>query len=359
MKLTFFPKYSAKGPSSRYRFYHFVPMFKKNGFEIKTYPLLDDEYLNTISKNESYSKFKYIKLFFNRIILVFKLSKNDIVFVQHEFFPFVPAFFEWYLTSIVGVKYVLDYDDAVFHNYDTHPNLIIRFLFKKKIPYVMKKASYIITGSPYLTRFAAKYNDNVIEIPTCIDIEKYKTKVKTYGESSDDYLTIGWIGSKTTSVNILEIIPALKRFNSEYKMKLNLIGFDENLLNQFKGLNYQIIDWSSNTEVENIKKFDVGIMPLIFNPFINGKCGFKLIQYMACGIPTISTPYEANVKINRSMNNLHATTNDDWYNAFKKIFENRKFYKDVGLENIKIVENYYTIQVNENCYIDTFKTLIN
>ena len=82
------------------------------------------------------------------------------------------------------------------------------------------------------------------------------------------------------------------------------------------GLHYTIYDWEEETEVRYLKTCDVGIMPLSDEPFNRGKCGFKLIQYMACGLPTISTPMEANVKINRDGNNLFATTPEEWLALF-------------------------------------------
>ena len=93
-------------------------------------------------------------------------------------------------------------------------------------------------------------------------------------------------------------------------------------------------------EVETISKFDVGIMPLENNDFNKGKCGFKLIQYMSCGIPTISTPLEANIKINKNNGNLFATTEEEWLIAFEKILLNKDWFKlNVGMKNKHIFYN--------------------
>ncbi len=355
-KIFFLPKYTEKGPSSRYRFYQYIPFFEKNNFEVIINPLLTDEYFDCINNKMAFSKYKLLILYFKRISFILKLKKNDVLFIQHELLPYFSSFFEWYITKLIRVKYVVDFDDAIFHTYDKNKNLLVRLLFSNKIPNVIKRASFVISGSPYLTQFSEKYNKNVIEIPTSIDLIKYQINEKIKDENEDVFI-IGWIGSKTTSVNLLEIIPSLLKFSSRFNMKLKLIGFDDNLVYKLEDINYELITWSSETEVKVMKSFDVGIMPLIDIPFINGKCGFKLIQYMACGLPTISTPFEANTKINRNNKNLHATTMEEWYIVLKNIYDDLNTFKLIGNENLYIVNEFYSIQINNKKYIEIFDSI--
>jgi glycosyltransferase involved in cell wall biosynthesis len=98
-------------------------------------------------------------------------------------------------------------------------------------------------------------------------------------------------------------------------------------------------------------------MPLADNDFNKGKCGFKLIQYMACGIITISTPLEANVKINRNKLNLHALVREDWTRELLKVFNNREKYRKLGKENIPVVEMYYSTQSNCGKYVEIFNSI--
>ena len=100
-------------------------------------------------------------------------------------------------------------------------------------------------------------------------------------------------------------------------------------------------------------------MPLIDAPFERGKCGFKLIQYMACGIPTISTPLEANVKINRDNLNLFANTPSEWISALEQVYSNPRKYADIGVKNRKIVEKYYCTQTNTDKYLTIFGDIVN
>ena len=108
-----------------------------------------------------------------------------------------------------------------------------------------------------------------------------------------------------------------------------------------------------------LKEIDLGIMPLEDTPFNRGKCGFKLIQYMAMGKPTLSTPLEANVKINRNNNNLFAISKEEWVICINKFISDISFYREVGLKNQKIVEKYYSVEANSISYIKIFNQLIN
>jgi glycosyltransferase involved in cell wall biosynthesis len=294
-----------------------------------------------------YVLMSYIK----RVILVIFAKPGKIFYIGGgELFPYCSSFFEKFL-KLKKISFILDYDDAIFHNYDNNKNRIIQLLFKKKISNAMGYASYIVTGSPYLTKYARQYNQNVVEIPTSINIDKYSMK-----NMGGDVFRIGWIGSKTTSKNILFIIPALKKIMSEIDCELILIGFDSKIEME---INCIIKPWNELEEVNDIKQLDVGIMPLDENPFNKGKCGFKLIQYMACGLPTISTPLEANIKINRNNMNLFATTNSEWYEKILYVYNNREIFSQIGMKNRAIAKDYYSIQTNYKKYIKLFNELQN
>ena len=98
-------------------------------------------------------------------------------------------------------------------------------------------------------------------------------------------------------------------------------------------------------------------MPLFDQPFERGKCGFKLIQYMACGLPTISTPLESNLKINHNNGNLFATTEIEWYDAFQFVFHNKEYFKKVGELNRDIISKFYSIESNRIKYINIFNSI--
>lgn len=356
MRITFFTKYTYKGPSSRYRVYQYLEYFKKEGIEVIVEPFFDDEYIDKIYKKEGVSFLYLFVRYFTRFLKVLTLTKIDRIYIEYELLSYFPAWLEKWL-KFRKIHYVVDYDDAIQHNYDQNKSFLIRTFLSNKISTVISKAHTVITGSVYLTKFASKYNSSVLEIPTSVDISKYELHQKDTLKQEETFV-IGWIGSPSTSVNVLKMLPAFEAFSSKKKSLLLLVGFDKLLLKNFEHLNVEVREWDEIHEVDWIKSFDVGIMPLEDTAFNRGKCGFKLIQYMAAGIPTISSPLPANININRSRKNLFATTTAEWIAAFEEVYENKDYYKKiVGVENKQIVSKYYSTQSNSKKFVDIFKSI--
>jgi glycosyltransferase involved in cell wall biosynthesis len=251
---------------------------------------------------------------------------------------------------------VFDYDDAIFHNYDMHPNKLIRFLYQNKIKTIIKYASHVITGSPYLTSYVNLHTKRISEIPTSINLSLYDYKLDNILKKK--IFVIAWIGSSTTSMNLLNLKDVfVKLFHIDSSIKLKLMGFDKSLVGEFRVPNIEFCDWSPQAELSLLKEMDLGIMPLEDNPFNRGKCGFKLIQYMGMGKPTISSPLPANIKINRDNSNLFAENNHEWFSSILNVRNNPDYFRMIGYRNIAIVEKYYSVETNYNEYVKIFKEL--
>ncbi|MDE6028411.1 MAG: glycosyltransferase, partial [Muribaculaceae bacterium] len=336
-KIVFFPKYSPMGASSRYRIYEYLKYYAQAGVRFSIHPLFGDWYLSNIFKHRSKLRIlpRMLTAYVKRVWKLLTMDRNSVAYIGAELFPYVPYGIDKIL-SIRKIPYIIEFDDAIFHNYDRFPVL------RNKTKKVIENASHIITGSKYLTDYAGQYNANVTQIPTCVDETKYKTSIpKETGK-----FIIGWIGSHASSKAILSITGALKKLASLIDYELHLIGFDPVLEQDLQGIPYKLIDWSEKTEVENMRNFSVGIMPLKDTPFSRGKCAFKLVQYMATGIPTISSPLQSNIDIDKGTGNLFASTESEWIEAFLKIANDREHYKSIGRRNKELAMGNYTFQSN-------------
>ena len=356
MRILFLTKYTWAGPSSRYRTYQYFPLFEAAGISCVASPFFNDTYLNIIYGRKGKIHLIYLLpfYFFRRILMLFSINKYNLIVIEKELIPYFFPIFEKIL-FILKKKYFLDFDDAIFHNYDKSGSFLIKLLFKNKIPTIIKYAEGICAGNTYLADFAKNFNKKVIEIPTSVDTNKYSV-VKKYNSVK---FTIGWIGSKSTSIYLENIIDLLIDFAEKNKnIIIKLIGFystkNVNILPNIK-----IIEWNEISEIDELSTFDVGIMPLNNNYFEKGKCGFKLIQYMACSIPTISTPLQANVNIDGGNGNLFASNEYEWYSCLEKIYFQREKYFLIGMKNRKRVEENYSIKNNHLKYLEMYKKIKN
>lgn len=353
-KVYFFSRYGSYAASSRLRFEAVAQKINLQDYDIVVSPLFKFDYLSFSGFVYKPFLFVYFLLsYIKRIFLLFKLSVNEIAFIQYELFPFVPPFFESYLHK-KRVKLIFDFDDAFFHSYDNFKGNIYFNALRKKYAYTIGIADHVITGSPYLSSFALALTSSVTEIPTCVTTLNDNPFPETV---QGDPFTIGWIGSSSTSKYINLIEKPLNEFLRNYSSKLILIGYGGAAFqNQH---NVQLIDWSDKNEHIFLPKIDVGIMPLTDDKWSRGKCGFKLIQYMSYGKPTISTPLEANIKIDGSSGNLFASSEAEWFEALLSVYFNIDKYQLVGNKNINRVAQNYLLDVVIPKYESIFKNYLN
>jgi len=344
MKLLALTKYSYEGPSSRYRFYNYQKCFQENGISMTIKPLFSKRYFQSSNKLQKSIVVlcSYVKRF-SEVLKLLVLKKYDLVLIEYELFPYMPSWFE-YLLKRRGIKYIVDYDDAIFHKYDLSKNILIKLLLKKKIASVICNAYKVIVCNNYLKNYALQYHEKIITLPTVVPLDKYILEQEAY-KTEQQKFTIGWIGSRTTSPYILEILPVFESFiENKSDVQFNLIGFDHLLLSdeEIEKYHLNIIKWSEKNEIKDMLAFDVGIMPLHDDPWSRGKCGFKLIQYMSCKKPVIASPVGVNVDIvEEGVNGFLVENKAQWLRAFEKLYQSKKLREKIGYNNFhKVVKKF-------------------
>jgi len=138
------------------------------------------------------------------------------------------------------------------------------------------------------------------------------------------------------------------------------VGFDENLLSneEIKKHYLNIITWKEENEIRDILNFDIGIMPLHNDPWSQGKCGFKLIQYMSCKKAVIASPVGVNREIVQKENGFLANSLDEWYNSFEILYNDKILRDKIALNNFKKIELEYNYNANCKKYINLIDKLL-
>lgn len=341
LNILILPRYGPKAASSRHRFYQFLETFKSNEFDCTMSPFFGEEYLDQRFEGKSGLLPGVIQSYKRRIIALMDKPQYDIIFVHFEFFPGIPAPIELGLLP-KGIPYIYDFDDAWFHHYDDHTNPLVRILLRNKISRIIKGASSVIAGSKYLSDFSKKYNENVNLIPTSIDLKRYPDVPPI--EKNNSPFTVGWIGSPSTTVYLKEVESPLAEFCSKHNAKVVLIGASQIPL---KIPNLYRVRWQEEIEIEEMSKFDVGIMPMPDTPFTRGKCAFKLIQYMGCWKPVIASPFGENLRVvEENVNGIFAQSPMDWIFALERLLEDKSLRIKMGTKGRRKVENNYSLQIN-------------
>ena len=179
MRILYFTKYSRQGASSRLRSYQYFPYLQAAGYSISVFPLFTDKYLEQLY-NGRVSKWTILQCYMRRLFNLFKISRKSKILIEKELFPYLPAWAEAFL-AMIGIKYIVDYDDAIFHNYDNNGNVLIKFFMEHKIDTVMRHSSKVIAGNSYLAKRARNAGaTHIVIIPTVIEESRYRvTKQET------------------------------------------------------------------------------------------------------------------------------------------------------------------------------------
>lgn len=298
MILNIFARYSPTHASTRVRFLQFVPALEAAGFEVRHFTIVED---SAVRGTRNVAGIVWLRLisFFRVVRQLQSLPPDSLLHVHIELFPWVPYFIERRLLRLLGPKkYSIELDDAWFHHYESHGSKLVTFFLGTKIDSLMKGATAVIAGNRYIAeRAIAAGARDVAIIPSVVDADRYVRMRSQSEEARQDApkkLVIGWIGLPATTKYLVAKRAVIETLHSSGLAKFIAIGADAE---QLKDIPVTVVAWVESEEVHALRGFDIGIMPLTDSPFERGKCGYKLIQYMACGLPVVASPIGVNSEI--------------------------------------------------------------
>jgi glycosyltransferase involved in cell wall biosynthesis len=313
-------------------------------------PFFSNAYLEKLYAGKSTWK-EALLAYWGRIKALARADSYDLVWVEKEILPFFPAAAEGMLKAL-GIPYMVDYDDALFHRYDLHWLPIVRGLLGRKIDAVMKNASLVVAGNQYLADRAKSAGAKRIEIvPTVIDLNRYPAVADQPGKSGRP-LVIGWIGTPKTSRYLCPLKNVFESLQSQFNVRFAAVGTTRKSLGDLPVEPWQ---WSEDTEVDSIRHFDIGIMPLEDSPWERGKCGYKLIQYMACGLPVVASPVGVNVEIvEPGVNGWLVEEVSEWQDKMARLISDAPLRQRMGYYNKAKVAQWYSLQAQADRVINLF-----
>lgn len=239
------------------------------------------------------------------------------------------------------VPFVLDYDDAVFHQYDQHTCRWVRGSLGLKHVKLMRQASLVVAGNDYLAEYGRAAGARAVAVlPTVVDLTRYP--VREISRTAGLLPNVGWIGQRATAAFLQPLKSVFQQLAAEKMAQFSAVGIDAAAFD----LPMSSEAWSESTEVASIENFDIGIMPLFDEPFERGKCGYKLIQYMACSLPVVASPVGVNASIvEHGVNGFLANTSEEWALALRTLAADPVLRHRMGQAGRAKVERAYCLQV--------------
>ncbi len=301
--------------ASRYRVLQYIPYLNSKGVEtsVSLYP-------RTLKENFQC---------FN------DLPQYDIIFLQRKRFN-QPRLG---LLRKRAKRIIYDFDDSVMYRNSKARDPISQTR-RRRFVQMIKNSNFVIAGNEFLKSEVLPFNPNVEVIPTAIDQERYH--LKTY-PLQQDRVTLGWIGDHGSIHYLEKMRPLFEKIGEQYPhVDLKIVCdtfFDCERMKVIKK------NWSSEEEVADLQGFDVGLMPLVDDPWSWGKCGLKIIQYQGVGLPVVCTPVGINKDlVEDGINGYWAMTPAEWEKKLSVLIENSELRERMGREGRRRVLENYTYQ---------------
>lgn len=229
---------------------------------------------------------------------------------------------------------IFDFDDAIMHStsrpdsrYTSHYRLFRR---------TAKMMDVIIAGNGILADYARRYCTKVVVVPTGLDTASYQ---KSDISKDTDHIRLVWIGSESTLKYLADLRPVFEEVGKTYKNVILRIIADTFF--DLENMKVEKCPWSLKTQVPDLLSSDIGLAPLPDNCFTRGKCGFKMLQYFAAGLPVIASPVGVNETfIKESGAGLLASTPSQWKDAIEKMIKDIALYRQLGENGKQFVKKF-------------------
>ncbi len=235
----------------------------------------------------------------------------------------------------IAATFVLDVDDAVFHN------------FPKKFPHLVRLADLVFAGNRNLQQWLEPLNAHVVLMPTCVDVDRYRPRPEEASPRARP--VVGWIGTEGGLTYLREATEGLRATAERHDFELRIVSGGHGLPDELdlRGVNVTFVPWDEASEAAEIAGMDIGLMPLFDDEWSRYKCGFKLLQYMAAGVPGIASPVGVNAEIIRhGHNGFLASTPGEWETALERLLTDAVLRRQLGTAARQAVVERYSVTAN-------------
>jgi glycosyltransferase involved in cell wall biosynthesis len=340
-------------PGQRYRIEQWDPYLRRQGVEI-AYSPFSSASVAALMKSPGHVGAKargVLTALWRRLREASSVSECDLVYVFREGALLGPALAERALAR--RLPFVFDFDDAVWVRYVSPANSYLSYLrFPGKTATLCRLARHVMAGNPYLRDYAARYNERVTIVPTTIDTARYEVRPRRVNAVP----VIGWTGSYSTEQYLRLVRTVLERLRKRREFRFAVVGGRGFAVD---GVEVEHRPWRSATEVDDLRDFDIGIMPLPDTEWERGKCGLKALQYMALEIPAVASPVGVNRDIiQHGTNGLLASTEEEWAAALERLLSDASLRRALGRAGRATVEAGYSAAVQAPRVAEIFRSAV-
>ena len=342
-------------PSQRFRFEQYFRLLHEKGFQTVIKPFFSENTYRRLYQNGGLLRKIYgiAGSYFRRLLLLFHMHSFTLVFIHRECTPAGPPWMEWMISKVFRKKIVYDFDDAIWLTDKVNESLWSRLLRGRgKVASLCRWSHKVSCGNQFLGQFARQYNNKIVINPTTIDTKNIHVPIGTDGYKPE--VTIGWTGSHSTLKYLQEVLPILQSLVDKYEQLRVLVIADRDP--ELPLRRYEFNKWKKETEIMDLAKIDIGIMPLPEDEWTRGKCGFKAMQYMAMEVAAVISPVGVNREIvENGVDGFLCQSAEDWFSALEYLILNPDKRKEMGAKGRQKIIRCYSVASNSTNFLSLFQ----
>lgn len=350
MKVLALCSYPVEAAATRFRLAQFVEPLRERGIEVDIRPFLDRNLYNALYKGAGFfsTAVSMLAPLSKRFRDVFDARQYEAVFVQREAMVFGPGMVEWLIANVMRRPIVLDLDDATYIRYvsPTYGRLGSTFKFFGKTDNLIRRSKLVICGNRFIAEYAGSKGARTVVIPTVVDLDKFSPLEKP---TKAEVLSLGWIGTHSTFPFLESLFPVFRRLAEKHRFVLKIVGSGR-IEMELNGVDVQLLEWELDRDIEDFRSLDIGLYPITVSSsadpqWINGKSGFKAIQYMAVGVPFVMSPVGVCSEIGESgRTHFNAVSEEDWYTFLDDLLTKDDLRAEMGAAGRKFALANYGLQ---------------
>jgi glycosyltransferase involved in cell wall biosynthesis len=308
-------------PSARFRLRQYIPTLRQQGIETREFVSRAGTYPpRGLARRVLWGS----QALLERLPSVIRARRDQVAFMQREMISTLVT-----LEPLLQRPRIFDVDDAIW----VHRG-------GRAARRLAQMSDLVICGNDYLADKFSSWNQNVRIIPTGVDTRRYRP----LGRQTRPDCVIGWIGTVPGFGYLRAIEGALASVLRQHQhVVLRIVSNEFPVLAAVPTSQVQLRRWSADTEISEIQDFDIGIMPLLDNEFARGKCSFKMLQYMACGVPVVASPFGMNGELLAQAEiGISADSETGWITALNDLVKSTALRSRLGNTGRELVTNYDT-----------------
>ena len=344
--------YDYNSASSRIRHISLIPDLRDLGFDVSHHSFFDFHSLENRYANKTLDFISVFKSYLKRARIIVRARRYDLIWVEKEIFPYFPVWLESLICRSAKTPIIVDMDDDWFAKYEEQIPRSCQSLFGKYHPVTAGNVSYSTSNESIFAKIRSfKIQNSSFLLPPYIDLNLYPKVCVEHERKQLQEIKLGWIGSPLSSLHQLNPnMDLIKALASSFEV--HLIGGHKS----FEAIpNVFVHDWALHSEIEQMLKMDIAIMPLPNDYFTRGKSGYKAIQFMALGIPVVASNLANSSKVLGNGRGFVVETIEDWIRVVKQLASNHNLRNQMGLTGSNWVKEEYSRANFLACLLDIFE----